>query len=231
MGRSRGNTAQSGPGPWNAAAVNGAAFLLLALTLAAAMGNWVAVNQENKPLEYLCKPLTLVLLIGVALAIDADHSDVQAWFVAALVFSLLGDVLLMVPKDLFVFGLAAFLVGHVAYVVGMHVEGVDGARFLIGIVVVMAVLAVVGTMILRGVRAGPDPKMAGPVVAYMFVISAMVASAIGVGRVAGIAGASLFYASDALIAWNRFLRETAYARVAIMVTYHLGQIGLVLSLV
>jgi uncharacterized membrane protein YhhN len=48
---------------------------------------------------------------------------------------------------------------------------------------------------------------------------------------AGILGASLFYASDALIAWNRFVRETPHARLTVMVTYHLGQVGLVLSLV
>jgi uncharacterized membrane protein YhhN len=211
--------------------VTGAAFLLLALTLAAAAGNWLAVQRGNTVLEYVCKPLTMVLLIGVALAVDADQSAVRAWFVAALVLSLAGDVFLMLPKDLFVFGLAAFLLGHLAYIVGMHVDGVDGPRFLVGIVLVMALLAVIGTMILRGVRAGPDPKMAGPVVAYMFVISAMVASAIGVGHLTGIAGAGLFYVSDALIAWNRFLRETRHARVAIMVTYHLAQVALVLSLV
>lgn len=211
--------------------MTGGAFLLIALALAAAFGNWVAVHQQTKPLEYVCKPLTLALLTGAALALDPTDPTVRAWFVAALLLSLAGDVFLMLPTDRFVLGLASFLLGHVAYIVGMHVDGVDGPRFLVGVVVVMALLAVIGTAILRGVRAGPDPKLAGPVVAYMFVISAMVASAIGVGHVAGIVGASLFYASDALIAWNRFLRETRHGRLAIMVTYHLAQVGLVLSLV
>jgi uncharacterized membrane protein YhhN len=211
--------------------VTGVAFFLLALALAAAVVDWIAVHQGAQGVEYLFKPLTMVLLVGATLALDPNDPAVRAWFVAALVLSLAGDVLLMVPKDLFVFGLGAFLLGHLAYIVGMHVDGVEGPRFLIGVVVVMALLAVIGTAILRGVRAGPDPKLAGPVVAYMFVISAMVASAIGVGRVAGIAGASLFYVSDALIAWNRFLSETRHSRVAIMVTYHLAQVGLVLSLV
>ena len=210
--------------------MTGAAFLLLALAAAAAFGDWVAVHLERKGLEYACKPLTMVLLVGCALALEPDDPAVRTWFVIALVLSLAGDVFLMLPRDLFVFGLASFLLGHVAYIVGMHVDGVDGPRFLLGIVLVMALLAVIGTAILRGVRAGPEPKLAGPVVAYMFVISAMVASAIGVGHPAGIVGASLFDASDALIAWNRFLRETRYGRMAIIVTYHLAQMGLVLSL-
>ena len=43
--------------------------------------------------------------------------------------------------------------------------------------------------------------------------------------------AVLACASDALIAWNRFIRETPYGRLSIMVTYHLAQGALVLSLV
>lgn len=211
--------------------MTGAAFLLLCLALAAAVVDWFAVHQQAKTLEYICKPLTMVLLVAATMALDPDDPVVRSWFVAALALSLAGDVFLMLPKDLFVFGLGAFLLGHLAYIVGMHVDGVDGPRFLIGIVIVMALLAVIGTAILRGVRAGPDPKLAGPVVAYMFVISAMLASAIGVGHLAGIVGASLFYVSDALIAWNRFLRETRHSGVAIMVTYHLAQVALVLSLV
>lgn len=211
--------------------MTGAAFLLLALALAAAAGDWVAVQQENKVLEYVCKPLTMVLLVCAALALDPDVSAVRAWFVVALVLSLAGDVLLMLPADRFVFGLAAFLLGHIAYIVGMQVDGVDGPRFLVGVVLVMTLLAVIGTAILRSVRAGPEPKLAGPVVAYMFVISAMVSSAIGVGHPAGIIGAGLFYASDALIAWNRFRRELPHGHLAIMVTYHLAQIALVVSLV
>ena len=211
--------------------MTGTAFVLLALALAAAGFDWVAVHQGQKALEYVCKPLTLLLLIGCALALHPDEGAVRAWFVVALVLCLIGDVFLMLPQDLFVFGLGSFLLGHIAYIVGMHVDGVDGPRFLIGIVVVMVLLAVIGTPILRGVRAGPDPALAGPVVAYMFVISAMVASAIGVGHPAGVLGAGLFYASDALIAWNRFIGETRHGRLAIIVTYHLAQVGLVLSLV
>jgi uncharacterized membrane protein YhhN len=211
--------------------VTGAAVLWLALALVVAVADWIAVQRERRVAEYACKPLTMVLLIGAAVALDPPDPAARAWFVVALALCLVGDVLLMLPADLFAAGLGAFLLGHVAYIAGMHVQGVAGGRFLVGVVLVMAVLAGLGTRILRGVRAGPDPNLAGPVVAYMFVISAMVASAIGVGSLAGILGASLFYASDALIAWNRFVRETPHARLTVMVTYHLGQVGLVLSLV
>ncbi|MSO86276.1 MAG: lysoplasmalogenase [Acidimicrobiia bacterium] len=211
--------------------MTGAASLLLVLALAAAMADWVAVQRSWVPLEYLAKPLTMVLLIAAALTLDPTSAVARAWFVAALVSCLVGDVFLMVPRDLFVYGLAAFLLGHVGYIVGLHVEGVELRRFLGGILLVVVALAVIGPILLRGIRAGPDPALAGPVVAYIAVISAMVASAIGVGNPMAIGGALLFYASDALIAWNRFLKETPYARLTVMITYHLAQFGLVISLV
>jgi uncharacterized membrane protein YhhN len=210
--------------------VTGAAFLFLALALAAAVIDWVAVDRDAKVLEYLCKPLTLVLLIGAAMGLDPAHDTVRTWFVVALVLCLLGDVLLMLPADLFVPGLVAFLFGHVAYSIGMVVDGLDGRRVGVGLLLVVASVAVIGVRVLRGVRAGPEPELERPVVAYMGVISVMVVCAIGAGQVAGVIGAGLFYASDSLIAWNRFVHASPRGRLAVMVTYHLAQVGLVLSL-
>jgi uncharacterized membrane protein YhhN len=210
--------------------MTGAATLLLALTLVVAAADWHAVHHGPKPLEYLCKPLTMVLLFATAAALEVDDPTARTWFLVAIALCLAGDVFLMLPQDLFVFGLGSFLVGHVAYIVGMQVDGVDAGRLAVGAVLVAGALAVLGTRILRGVRAGSEPDLAGPVTAYMLVISTMVATAVGTGHPAAIAGAASFYASDALIAWNRFLRETRHARVVIMVTYHLAQVGLVLSL-
>lgn len=211
--------------------MTGEAFLLLALALVVAAGNWIAVERDVRPLEYVCKPLTMVVLIAATLALDVDQGAVRTWFLVALALCLIGDVFLMLPQDLFVFGLGAFLLGHVAYVVGMHVDGVTIERLGIGLVVVALAMAVLGVRIVSAVRAGEEPELTGPVVAYMLVISAMVASAFGTGHGAGILGASSFYASDALIAWNRFIGATSHHRLTIMVTYHLGQVGLVLSLV
>lgn len=211
--------------------MTGTAFLLITLALVVAVGDWVAVARGSKPVEYLCKPLTMVVLIAAALALDVGDETVRTWFVVALVLCLIGDVFLMLPQDLFVPGLASFLLGHVAYIVGMHVSGVDGTRLAVGTVLVLVALAIIGTKVLRGVRSGEEPELTGPVLAYMGVISVMVASAIGTGHVAAIGGAVSFYASDALIAWNRFIGEMRHGRLAVIVTYHLAQVGLVLSLV
>lgn len=212
--------------------MNSTAFLLLALTLAVAMADWWAVGTNHKVVEYAAKPLTMVMLITVALNLDVTSDAVLIAFVAALLFSLLGDVFLMLPgEQWFVFGLGAFLVGHLAYIVGLVLRGMTPAAFVVGLVVVGLAVLVIGRKILGSVRKSDTPELAVPVTAYIGVISVMVACAFGTLDPFAIVGGVLFYTSDALIAWNRFVQAYPWGRVAIMITYHLGQIGLVLSLI
>ena len=208
------------------------AFLLLALTLVVAAADWLAVGTGRRGPEYVCKPLTMVLLIATALRLDVSSEAVLVAFVVALVFSLLGDIFLMLPgEQWFVFGLGAFLLGHVAYIVGLWCQGVSVEAFIGGLVVVGVAVVVLGRRILRAVADGDEADLVLPVGVYIGVISLMVASAIGTENPFAVVGALLFYSSDALIAWNRFVKSYPWGRVAIMVTYHLGQIGLVLSMV
>ena len=206
------------------------AFLLLALTAAAAVADWLAVASGNRPAEHLFKALTMVGLIAVALALDPANDLARGAFLVGLVLSLVGDVLLMVPGDLFVPGLSAFLGAHVAYVVGLVALGVSAGGLLVGVVVVALGALLVGRRIVLGARER-DPALTAPVAAYMAVISLMVVCAVGVGTFAAVAGALLFYASDAVLGWTRFVADVPRGRVAVMVTYHLGQIGLVLALI
>jgi uncharacterized membrane protein YhhN len=170
-------------------------------------------------------------LIAAAGAIDPapGAGDRRIWFVGALVFSLAGDVLLMLP-DRFVAGLAAFLAGHVCYVAGFWTDPPSGAGLLVAGLLVVAVLGPLAARIVTALRAQGERGLAGPVAAYIVVISAMVVSALASGNPAAGAGAGLFAASDSLIAWDRFVRSQHWAPVTIMVTYHAGQLLLVLSL-
>jgi uncharacterized membrane protein YhhN len=207
------------------------ALVLFVAAGVVAAGDWVAVTRADERLEYACKPGALVLLIGVALALDPTHGDVRAWFVAALVLSLAGDVFLVLPSDRFVPGLASFLLAHVAYIVGLNLHGGSVGALALAAIPVAAVAAVLATRILSAMTIRGHRELVVPVVAYMVVISAMVTSALASVNAWAIVGATLFFASDALIAETRFVRPpTRSLRVAIMVTYHLGQAGLVLSL-
>ncbi|HYF44952.1 MAG TPA: lysoplasmalogenase [Acidimicrobiales bacterium] len=204
---------------------------LLLVFGAYALGNWWAVEVGNQRLEWLCKPAALVALTGAAMALRPDEFEVKVVFVIGLLLSLAGDVFLMLPSDRFLPGLISFFLAHVAYVVGFAIADPEPVLLLVGVLVVAAGMVFVGRPLVARVRSGDQSDMAVPVMAYMAVISLMVVFAIGNGNPFGIAGALLFYASDATLGWNRFVEPTSHGRLAVMATYHLGQLGLVLFLI
>jgi uncharacterized membrane protein YhhN len=201
-----------------------------------AVGDWIACARRDSSavwqrVEYVCKPGTLAALVGAALVLDpaAGLDARRAWFVAALLFSLLGDVLLMLPREQFVGGLAAFLVAHLCYVAGFWTHGPTAVALAVSVVITVVLIGALASRILPAVRR-QEPALVGPVAAYIVVIGAMVASALAVANPLAGAGAVLFAGSDSMIAGNRFVRPFTGSAVAIMVTYHLGQAALVASL-
>ncbi|MBX7159784.1 MAG: lysoplasmalogenase [Acidimicrobiia bacterium] len=229
------------------------ARLLLALTLVVAIVDWIAVGlttasragsrrqRHAQAVGYVAKPATMVLLALFLLALTAGGPQprAQVWlFFMALVLSLAGDVFLMLPTDLFLPGVASFALAHVAYIVGIlgfgHVESWSGP----GLAWLVLVLAAI-PLVRRLLGAIDDRAERASVAIYMVVIGVMVGAAwtlpwrSGVPLAAGVAGAigaSLFFTSDSIIGWRRFVRDFPTSAVLVIVTYHLGQIGLVLSL-
>lgn len=69
------------------------------------------------PAHYIAKPLaTIAIIVLAATATNPLSARYQRYMVGGLVLSLLGDVLLMLPTDLFAFGLGAFLLAHLCYI-------------------------------------------------------------------------------------------------------------------
>ena len=203
---------------------------LILLTLVVAVADWWAAATERTLAERVLKPLTMVVLIGATLVLpDASSSTAQRLIVLGLVWSLAGDVCLLFPDRLFLSGLVAFLLAHIAYTFAMLQLGTEPPLLMVGTVLVLICAALVGSKVLRGAQE-TDEKMVGPVIAYLAVISFMVVTAVGTGNPWAIGGALLFYASDGCIGWNRFVRPLPHRSLVVMSTYHLGQIGIVLSL-
>lgn len=210
--------------------MNAAAFLLLSIAVVVAVLDWLAVSFDSRALEYLLKPLTMIVLIMAALAIDPSSDSARMFLVIGLVLSLAGDVFLMLPSDLFVPGLASFLLAHIAYVVALAALGVEVAPMLVGVAIALIAAGIVGRRIVAG-AAAMDAALRVPVIAYMGAISMMVVFALGTGVLFAVVGALLFFISDAVLGWTRFVGQFARSREVVMVTYHLGQVGLVLSLI
>lgn len=210
-----------------------AALFLIAFVVAAIF-DWNAVALQNRRLEFVAKPAATALLLLCAAFLDATDPARKWWFVVALAFSLAGDVFLMLPARRFVAGLVSFLIAHVCYIIGFLVDAPREFSLVASVVVVLTIAALAAVPLVNGVRRGRDRALLGPVLVYMTVISLMVGTAVSTGIVWAIVGAAFFFVSDYLIGWDRFVADGADRRndvgVVIMATYHVGQLGLVVSL-
>ena len=206
------------------------ATILLLVAVVLAVADWIAVARGDRRLEYVAKPGATIALAGVAATLDAAHTDTRVLFVAALFASLAGDVFLMLPRDRFVPGLASFLVAQLLYTVGFGLHGGGGGAYLLGAVVAAVIVTPLALRFVGALRASGRDPLVIPVVAYMSANSAMLLSAIASGNAFAIVGGLAFVASDSLIAETRFVQARDWGPVAIMVTYHVAQLGLVLSL-
>jgi len=216
--------------------------LLFIAVLAAAVTDWVAVAKGWKKIETIAKPITMVLLFGYLALAGGFGATPLICFGLGIFFSLAGDVFLMLSDRWFIAGLAAFLLAHAAYIVGLNTPlGDIPPLWAISIGIILAITAArVLRRILAGVREKGQGRLAVPVVVYGTVITLMLLSAIlTIYRLdwktsaAGLVslGAILFYFSDIILAWNKFVKPIRKGRVMNMAAYHLGQIALIAGVV
>lgn len=204
-----------------------AATAALVVCVLAAVVDWWAVATDRRVVEYVAKPAVLVALIAAALWLQPADPAVRSAVVVGLTCGLAGDVLLMV--DRFVPGAAAFLVGHVAYVVGLSMVPLSPALLAAGGVLLAGLLSGVAGPVLRGTRKR-SAVLAGVVAVYLVALGAVLVLGVGTGVPAAAGGVVAFAGSDALLAYGRFVGPAPGGRVAVHVTYHVGQALLVVAL-
>lgn len=199
----------------------------LAIAAGIAVLDWWAVAADRRHIERWAKPAVMVFLIAAALLIPAESDAIRWAVIAGLALGLVGDVLLF--YDRFIPGAAAFLVGHLAYVVALLMVPQEPRGLLVGGVIVLLVAVFVGRQIVAG--AWRTSRLLGAIVAtYMLVIGVVVVLAVGSTSLVVAVAALLFLTSDALLAWVRFVGPAPGGRVTVMVTYQLAQAGFVLAI-
>lgn len=208
--------------------------LLFVLAGVVAVLDWTAVDQRLFRLEYLFKPATIALLI--AATVTAHLGPSEPWVVAALALGLIGDVGLMLagagePDVPFIAGLAAFLVGHLCYLVAFVRFGIQGVPLVAGLLVVAGIAGLSLPQVLRGAARAAGRRFAVVVGIYAGVLALMAIFAAGTQLVATAIGGLLFLTSDTLIARSRFVAPVPRGPLVIIVTYHLAQFLIVLGLV
>ncbi len=186
-------------------------------------------------LKMLAATLFVALGIHQTWCVEPADGDGSRFFVVALVLSMVGDALLIPKgsKKIFLAGLLAFLLAHVAFIPAFVLRGVD-VRGVIGCAVVVAGPIV---LVLRWLRPKVKGSMWVAVCAYVFVISAMVCTAAGcvlrgfdendgVTPVLMV-GALTFWLSDIIVARERFVSPGYVNRVFGIPLYFFAQLLLI----
>jgi alkylglycerol monooxygenase len=210
-------------------------MLEVLLLQCAALATLSALGMVDGHLVF--KPMAMVIAI-VFVAARAYFTGATGTFgtkfdallVGALVFSLGGDVFLMLPGNYFIPGLGSFLVAHLFYIVLLR-QGQGWFPSRTALLCVLGLGAVMYGVLWSSLG---DPVLKVAVAAYVSVIALMAAQAIGRAVVLGDAaarwvavGACVFMASDSLIAINKFLTPVPLSPLWILCTYYAAQMLIV----
>ena len=204
-------------------------IIVFALALVADL---TGVYLNNETLIYVAKPIVVIALIIYFLSVTAGiDTGFKKLITGALIFSWLGDILLMfepVNKNFFLYGLVSFLVAHIFYII--FFKKVQ-AKELVKLNWLFFILVLAYYNILMYILNPHLGEMLWPVRIYGFVISMMFLLALHMlgikNKEAGkmlVAGALLFVVSDSVLALNKFYQSFEYAGIITMLSYGLAQL-------
>ncbi|MBV6642209.1 MAG: lysoplasmalogenase [Cyclobacteriaceae bacterium] len=206
--------------------------IVLGIYLVVGSLNIYAQYFDQHDLHLYTKPLLMPLLIfHLYRYSDGNITLPRMLLVAALLFSWLGDLLLMGSGDLyFLGGLVSFLVAHLFYAVVFYRAADRKSRlnalslipFLVfGLVILYILIPRTGNLAL-GIIIYAIGIL---IMAFMASIRKGVTSTLSFYLVFG--GAILFVISDSLIAFDKFYNPIVHSDVMIMTTYIAAQLLIV----
>lgn len=214
-------------------------FLIVAVVFAGLES--LALKNKWSRLEYIAKP-GVMLTLFLWLLMFAGLEGITLWFAIGILLSLAGDVFLMISLEkLFLPGLVAFLFAHLAYMVGFNIPlpGFSSWGLILAVMIGWGGVRVM-RQVLSALAAKGQNRLRVPIIVYTLVISLMLLSAMlkltDLNWNAGAAllvsfGAFMFYLSDILLAWNKFVSPIRNGRIYNIGAYHMGQIMLIAGVI
>jgi uncharacterized membrane protein YhhN len=216
-------------------------IIWLYLFLLASLVDITFLLEGNSELRFYSKPLILLGLIIYYYRITKPIAStiLSKSILSALIFSWIGDILLLWPQ-LFVYGLGAFLMAHICYIIGFklaqrglgRLEQVNFIRLFFFNLPIYLIAAF--TFYLINPNLG---NMKIPVILYIIVIVSMVATARDRFKKCNSAsfwqvfiGAVFFFISDGAIAISRFFKDFPESGIVIMGTYVIAQLLIVMGI-
>ncbi|MBL8062224.1 MAG: lysoplasmalogenase [Anaerolineales bacterium] len=211
-----------------------AAFIFAALEALALQKSWFRLEVFAKP------GVMIALFFWLFTSVGLNGSLI--WFGAGVLLSLAGDVLLMISLDrLFLAGLVAFLLAHVTYIVGFNLPlpALTAWGVILAVLIGWGGARVIRRILSEAMKKGQS-RMRIPIIIYSTVISLMLLSAMmkladlswdaGASLLVSL-GAFLFYLSDVILAWIKFVNPIKNGRIYNIAAYHLGQIALIAGVI
>jgi uncharacterized membrane protein YhhN len=191
----------------------------------------VADRSGRRALEWVGKPLASAAFVLAALHWGALESSYGRWILLGLVLGAVGD-LLLIPRErarLFLAGMNAFLLGHVAYVVAFAMPPLHG----VGAAGAVLVMLVAGGALARWLLPKTPEDFRLPVTSYLAVVGVMVVlavSAVAAGAPWLIAAGAIGFAlSDVSVARDRFVQPGFVNRLWGLPLYFASQMLIALS--
>lgn len=213
---------------------------LLLLALLFALLNSVGLWVGWKWLQVIAKPAVMAVLF-IHLWTSVGLSGAATWFGVGILLCLVGDVFMLGIDRFFLPGLAAFLLGHIACIIGFNMppSSLSLWGLILAVMVGLSGARIIRRLLTAIVEKG-ELRMRLPVAIYGMVLSLMLLSAMlkltdstwdaGAAALAGL-GAFLFAASDVILAWNKFVTPIKNGRMINIAIYHIGQILLIAGVV
>jgi uncharacterized membrane protein YhhN len=206
-------------------------ILSACVLISAGLAIW-ADAKGRRPLFRVLKPLTMILVIAMALTARAPvPAAYKTLILAGLLFSLAGDIALMFPEKWFTAGLVSFLAAHVFYILAFKPD--PGRPIPAGLFFPFIIFGLLMFRVLAP-KLGP---MKLPVLVYIAAITVMAAFAAGrfvdgggTRPLLAFAGAVLFLISDSVLAYDRFAKKIGPAQAIILGTYFPAQLLIALSI-
>ncbi len=203
-------------------------FVLICLAATAAL-LWAELHQSQRA-RAAFKLVASTAFVAIAWQLDARSTGYGRCILVALALSWVGDMLLLSGRSrVFLSGILAFLLAHIAFTVAFLRCPFD-ARAL-GIALLL--MAGFGAGMLRWLWPHLTRFYQPALIAYVAALVAMSAAAIGVGVATGTwqiaAGALMFATSDIAVARNRFVAPGPANKAWGLPLYYGAQVLLAMS--
>lgn len=201
------------------------AIVLSSTFLAAAVAALLwAELQPSRLGVWLLKPIASTLFVITALFAGALASSYGRLVLLGLLFSWLGDVLLIPKRQLFfIAGLGSFLLAHLAFSAAFLLQPLE----VFPLALAAAAAAVVAIIILRWLWPHLPNNFRPAVVSYLGAILLMVVLANGTMVATGpqlAIGAVMFALSDIFVARDRFVQPSVVNRLWGLPLYYAAQL-------